>query len=85
MEASVCYWRQTETEGCRPPAGDTNVLVTGASGCVGGRLVPTVVDRGHAASAHVLDPTSYGPPSLVEVVRGDLLEPDTLAGGVRRL
>lgn len=55
------------------------VLVTGASGFVGGRLVPELLARGHEVVVLVRDADRYDPPDAggdrVEVVRGDLLEP----------
>ncbi|WP_418285411.1 NAD(P)H-binding protein [Halorubrum sp. DTA46] len=54
------------------------VLVTGATGFVGGRLVPALLDRGHEVVALVRDAGGYDAPDGVRVVEGDLLEPDTL-------
>jgi uncharacterized protein YbjT (DUF2867 family) len=55
-----------------------HVLVTGATGFVGGRLVPALRAAGHDIRALVRDPSAYDPPPDVEVVQGDLLEPGTL-------
>jgi uncharacterized protein YbjT (DUF2867 family) len=56
------------------------VLVTGATGYVGGRLVPPLVDRGYRVRCVVRRPeqVSRRLPSAAEVVGGDLLEPATL-------
>ena len=54
------------------------VLVTGATGFVGSRLVSTLLDRGYEVVALVRDADGYVPPPGVHVVEGDLLEPDTL-------
>lgn len=57
------------------------MLVTGATGYVGGRLVPRLLDRGHAVRVLVRDPSRLaGRPWLdrVEVHVGDVLAPGTL-------
>ena len=54
------------------------VLVTGATGFVGRRLVPALVDAGHEVTALVRDAGRYDPPPGVRVVVGDLLESDSL-------
>jgi uncharacterized protein YbjT (DUF2867 family) len=57
-----------------------HVLVTGATGFVGGHLVPALVDAGHEVTALSRDPTGYDPPAGVSVRGGDLLDPDSLDG-----
>lgn len=57
-----------------------NVLVTGASGFVGGRLVPALLDAGHEVSVLVRDRSRYDAPEGVTVYEGDVLDPDSLEG-----
>ena len=56
------------------------VLVTGATGFIGGRLVPALREAGHEVIAVTRDATRYDPPPDVSVREGDLLEPTTLSG-----
>ncbi|MFI2206089.1 SDR family oxidoreductase [Streptomyces sp. NPDC020192] len=54
------------------------ILVTGASGHVGGELVDQFVERGRPVRAHVRDLRKTAPRHGVEVVEGDLNSPETL-------
>lgn len=56
------------------------VLVTGATGFVGGALVPELVTAGHDVVAMTRDASTFDPPPGVTVVEGDLLEAATLEG-----
>ncbi|WP_435180757.1 NAD(P)H-binding protein [Halorussus sp. AFM4] len=56
------------------------VLVTGATGFVGGHLVPALLDAGHEVVALVRDASRYDAPEGVEVVEGDLLDRERLEG-----
>jgi len=56
------------------------VLVTGATGFVGSRLVPALLDAGHDVRAMTRDASGYDAPDAVAVVEGDLLDPASLDG-----
>ncbi|HEX5131639.1 MAG TPA: SDR family oxidoreductase [Candidatus Krumholzibacteria bacterium] len=59
-----------------------NILVTGATGYVGGRLVPALLDAGHRVRCLVRDPARLtGRPwgARVEMLEGDVLGGNTLA------
>ena len=58
------------------------ILVTGATGYIGGRLVPLLLQMGYRVRCLVRDPARLqGRPwqSAVEIVAGDVLKPDSLA------
>jgi uncharacterized protein YbjT (DUF2867 family) len=64
-----------------PVSSFKKVLVTGATGYVGGRLVPRLLENGYQVRVLVRDPKRLqGRPWLerVEVVQGDVLQIDTL-------
>lgn len=63
-------------------ADKTHCLVTGATGYIGGRLVPPLLDRGHAVRALARNPDKLAHAAWrdrVEVARGDLADPDSLS------
>ncbi len=58
------------------------ILVTGATGYIGGRLVPLLLERGYRVRCLVRDPVRLqGRPwqNDVEIVAADMLQPDSLA------
>jgi uncharacterized protein YbjT (DUF2867 family) len=66
----------------------TTVLVTGATGYVGGRLIPQLLEAGYRVRALVrgrverLAGRSWYTHPHLEIVVGDLLEPETLASAL---
>ncbi len=63
-------------------SGRLRCLVTGATGYIGGRLVPRLLDKGHAVRAMARNPdklTGADWHDRAEVVRGDLGDPKSLA------
>lgn len=54
------------------------IVVTGATGTVGRQVVAQLMDAGAEVRALTRDPESAGLPGGVQVMRGDLSEPDTL-------
>ncbi|MGB0189367.1 MAG: SDR family oxidoreductase, partial [Nocardioides sp.] len=53
------------------------VLVTGATGFIGARLVPALVEAGHEVRAMTRRPEAYDGPGTP--VRGDVFDPGSLA------
>lgn len=54
------------------------ILVTGATGTIGRQVIEQLVQRGASVRALVREPAKADFPASVDVVRGDLLEPDSL-------
>lgn len=64
------------------------VLVTGATGYIGGRIVPRLLDLGYRVRVLVRDPARLQGrdwEEMVEVVQGDVLKPETLDVAVDRI
>ncbi len=61
-----------------------NVLVTGATGYIGSRLVPRLLEKGHGVRCLARNPEklSLSRSPGVEVVRGDVLVPESLPGAL---
>ncbi len=65
-----------------PPQSSQKILVTGATGYVGGRLVPRLIEAGYRVCCLVRDPSRLQGRewvNQVEVTRGDVLSPASLA------
>lgn len=63
------------------PDTEIRCLVTGATGYIGGRLVPHLLDKGHAVRAMARNSDKLAGKDWhdrVEAVRGDLADPDSL-------
>ncbi|WP_107774017.1 NAD(P)H-binding protein [Nocardioides sediminis] len=58
----------------------STVLVTGATGFIGRRLVPALIEDGHTVRAMTRRPESYDGPG--EPVGGDVSDPDSLASAL---
>jgi uncharacterized protein YbjT (DUF2867 family) len=60
-------------------AATSPVLLTGASGYVGGRLAPVLIERGHRLRCLMRAPDPAQVPPAAEIVRGDVLSGEGLA------
>lgn len=56
------------------------ILVTGATGTIGRQVIDQLVQRGADVRALVRDPAKADFPAGVSVVKGDLMDPDSLRG-----
>ena len=58
------------------------ILLTGASGYIGKRLLPVLIESGHHVICSVRDPKRFNPPeslkSKIEIVQADLLDETSL-------
>lgn len=59
------------------------VLVTGGSGFVGANLVTELLDRGYAVRSFDRAPSPLGDHAGLEVVEGDICNPETVAAAVK--
>ncbi|MEM1042174.1 MAG: SDR family oxidoreductase [Bacteroidota bacterium] len=62
-----------------------HILLTGATGYIGGRLAPRLLDRGHTVRCLVRDPdrlTGLDWTDRVEIAQGDVLRPETLTAAM---
>jgi len=63
--------------------GQMKILLTGATGYIGKRLLPALVEQGHRVVCCVRDPERFSPPrslrDSVEIIVVDLLKEETLA------
>lgn len=59
------------------------ILVTGATGTIGRRVVEQLQQRGAAVRTLVRDPAKAGFPAAVAVAQGDLLDPDALRSALQ--
>lgn len=59
-----------------------HILVTGATGTVGGQVATVLATSEHRITALVRDPSRYTAPDGVDVVRGDLTDADDVRGAL---
>ena len=63
---------------CHVSVPEKTILLTGATGYVGGRLLPALLDHGHAVRALARRPDRAELPAAVEVLRGDVIKGEGL-------
>ena len=76
----------TETGRAESPGQSLRILVTGATGYIGGRLAPRLVAAGHRVRVLARNPDKLRDVPWagdVEVVRGDLGDPESLERACR--
>jgi uncharacterized protein YbjT (DUF2867 family) len=61
-----------------PPAQQKTIVLTGATGYVGGQLLPRLLDAGHEVRCVVRDPDRARLPEGAQVIKGDVLDGDGL-------
>lgn len=60
-----------------------NVILFGATGMIGSRVLKELVSRGHKVTAVVRDPSRVPPEPNVKAVKGDVLDPAEVAAVVK--
>jgi uncharacterized protein len=60
-----------------------NVVLFGASGMIGSRVLNELVSRGHRVIAVVRDPSKVAARPHVGAIKGDILDPDDVASKIR--
>src|SRR5579862_8874798 len=55
------------------------VVLYGATGMIGGRILKELLSRGHAVTAVLRDPSKLSPQANLTIEKGDLLDPDSIA------
>ena len=61
-----------------PPAARKTIVLTGATGYVGGQLLPRLLEAGHEVRCVVRDPERAALPDGARVIEGDVLDGDGL-------
>jgi uncharacterized protein YbjT (DUF2867 family) len=68
------------------PKASQHILVTGATGYIGGRLVPRLLEAGHRVRCFVRDPErlrDYAWFERVEIAEGDALDAHSLVNAMQ--
>ena len=55
------------------------VVLYGATGMIGSRILKELLSRGHAVTAVVRDPSKLQPQANLTIEKGDMLDPDSIA------
>jgi len=55
------------------------VVLYGATGMIGSRIMKELLSRGHAVTAVLRDPSKLKPQANVKIEKGDMLDPDSIA------
>jgi len=55
------------------------VVLYGATGMIGGRILNELLSRGHAVTAVVRNPSALAPRNNLKIEKGDIMDPDSIA------